>query len=263
MPEGDTVYLTARRLHAALAGHPLVSADLRHPELSTVDLTGIVVDAVASVGKHLFVRFADGRSLHNHLKMDGSWHLYRDGQRWQRPGHQARVLLGVAGRLAVGFRLHDLALVAIADEVRFTGHLGPDLLAPEWTATAEVLRRMRARTDDGLAAALLDQRVVAGIGNVYATELCFLARRNPHTPVSQVDDDTLAAVIDTARKLLWRNKDRPARNITGNPARGHEHWVYSRAGRPCRRCGSTIEPTTVGDGVYARPGWFCPSCQPG
>ena len=133
MPEGDTVHLAAKRLHAALAGRALVRGELRHPRLVEHDLAGRTVLEVRSVGKHLFTRFDDGRSLHSHFRMDGAWHLYRPGMRWQRPAHQARAVLETVDRVAVGFALHDLELLPTVEEARLVGHLGPDLLDPAGT----------------------------------------------------------------------------------------------------------------------------------
>ena len=133
MPEGDTVYLAGKRLRAALTGHALVRGELRHPRLVEHDLAGRTVTGVASVGKHLFTRFDDGRSLHSHFRMDGSWHLYRPGMSWQRAAHEARAVLATEDRVAVGFALHDMELLPTNDESRLVGHLGPDLLDPEWS----------------------------------------------------------------------------------------------------------------------------------
>ncbi|HEY2763858.1 MAG TPA: DNA-formamidopyrimidine glycosylase family protein, partial [Pseudonocardiaceae bacterium] len=164
MPEGDTVWLTGRRLGAALAGGTLVRGELRHPRLATTNLTGTAVREVVSVGKHLLTRLGDGRSLHTHLRMDGAWHLYRPGQRWRGPDHQVRAILAVPDRVAVGFRLHDMALVPSDQEHRLIGHLGPDLLGPGWgpEPESEAVRRLTAQPDRELGLTLLDQTVLAG-----------------------------------------------------------------------------------------------------
>jgi endonuclease-8 len=142
--------------------HP---GELRHPRLAEHDLSGLTVLSVHSVGKHLFTRFDNGRSLHTHFRMDGSWHLYRPGQRWRRPGHQARAVLTTQERVAVGFCLHDMALVAIQDEHRLVGHLGPDLLSPDWDEQAATIaaQRLREHPDVEVDIALLDQRIMAGV----------------------------------------------------------------------------------------------------
>lgn len=261
MPEGDTVFLTGRRLHEALAGKTLLRAELRHPRLSTVDLAGRDVREVATVGKHILTRFSGDLTLRSHLRMDGSWHLYRPGERWKRPGHQVRVLLEVPDRLAVGFALHDLELVPTDREDTLVGHLGPDLLG-DWTpeAEAEAVRRLTAQHDQEIGQALLDQRVMAGVGNVYKCEVCFLLGASPWTEVSGVD---AVKAVKLSRKLLLANANTAFRNTTGFMGRGKESWVYERAGRPCLRCGTKIRVAGQGPGVQERPTYWCPRCQPG
>jgi endonuclease-8 len=263
VPEGDTVHLTAKRLRAALAGRLLERGELRHPRLVEHDLAGRTVLDVASVGKHLLMRFDDGMSLHSHLRLDGSWHLYRPGMRWQRPAHQARAVLETAERTAVGFALHDMELLPTSDEHRLVGHLGPDLLDPAWGPehTAEAVRRFTARGASELGLVLLEQRVMAGVGNLYRAEVCFLLGLSPWTLVRDVPDP--AAVVELARELLLRNADRPQQSTTGDLGRGREHWVYERGGRRCRRCGTRVRSGEQGDGVYARFVYWCPTCQPG
>lgn len=263
MPEGDTVYLTGRRLDAALAGRPLLQGELRHPRWVEHDLAGRTVVGVRTVGKHLLTRFDDGRSLHSHLRMDGSWHLYRPGTAWQRPAHEARVLLVTRERVAVGFALHDLALVPTDEEEHLVGHLGPDLLDPAWGAEhrAEALRRLTARGDHELGLVLLEQRVMAGVGNLYKAEVCFLLGLSPWTAVRDVPDPGRA--VDLAHTLLERNKDRPEQSTTGRLGRDAQHWVYGRARRACQRCGTRVRVADQGAGVYARVTYWCPRCQPG
>jgi endonuclease VIII len=263
MPEGDTVHLAGKRLRAALAGHLLVRGELRHPRLVEHDLAGRHVLDVASVGKHLFTRFDDGRSLHSHFRMDGSWHLYRPNMSWQRPAHEARAVLATADRVAVGFALHDLELLPTSAEDRLVGHLGPDLLDPRWddAHAAEALRRFTARADHELGLVLLEQRVMAGVGNLYKTEVCFLLGVSPWTPVRELPDP--AAAIALSRELLLRNADRPTQSTTGELGRGRQHWVFERGGQRCRRCGSRILTAAQGDGVYARIAYWCPRCQTG
>lgn len=259
MPEGDEVFLTCQRLHAALAGRTLVRAELRHPRLSTVDLRSRVVQEVRPVGKHLLLRLDDHRTLHNHLRMDGTWHLYSPGARWKRPGHQARVVLGHAERTAVGFNLHDLRLLPTARESQLVGHLGPDLLDPEWTDEhlAEAVRRLTSRPEREIGLALLDQSVLAGIGNLYKTEVCFLLGRCPRTPVSDVDAERAVLL---SRDLLRRNAQRPQQITTGDPRRRHEHWVYGR--HRCFRCGGPVERGAQGETPEERVSYRCPRCQP-
>ncbi|WKX72945.1 DNA-formamidopyrimidine glycosylase family protein [Streptomyces sp. XD-27] len=266
MPEGDTVWQTARRLHQALAGDRLVRCDLRVPRLATADLTGRLVTEVASRGKHLLTRVEGGLTLHSHLRMDGAWHVYGAGERWRGgPGHQIRAILGTAERTAVGYRLPVLDLLRTADEDRVVGHLGPDLLGPDWDPD-EAVRRLLADPSRPLGEALLDQRNLAGIGNVYKCELCFLLRVPPWLPVGELPRPERAAAW--ARKLLEANKDRAARVTTGDSRADRRLWVYGRAGRPCRRCGTPIRATeeSPGGGTAAggeRVTFWCPGCQPG
>lgn len=262
MPEGDTVFRTARALTAALGGSTLVNAEIRHPRYATVDLVGRTVLGVGSVGKHLFVRFDDGLSLHNHLRMDGSWRISAPGERWRAPGHQVRVVLGTARRVAIGVRVHDLALVRTERESELVGHLGPDLLDADWDeeSVAEATRRLRADPGREIGLALLDQTVLAGIGNVYRSELCFLLGASPWSPVEAVDAER---AVRLAHKLLLRNALAPVRNTTGDRTPGRQLWVYSRAGRPCLRCGTSVRSAEQGKEIPPRVVWFCPKCQPG
>ncbi len=263
MPEGDTVHLAGKRLRTALTGHRLLRGELRHPRLVEHDLAGLTVTGVASVGKHLFTRFDDGRSLHSHFRMDGAWHLYRPGDRWKRVAHEARAVLETAERVAVGFALHDLELLPTGDEDRLVGHLGPDLLDPDWDDghAAEALRRLSARGDHELGLALLEQRVMAGVGNLYRNDVCFLLGLTPWVLVRDTPD--LPGVIALSRKLLLSNADRPEQTTTGSLARGEAHWVFERGGRPCRRCGTRIRVADQGQAPYARVTYWCPRCQAG
>jgi endonuclease-8 len=261
VPEGDTVYQTALRLTEALGGATLRRAELRHPRLSTVDLVGRAVDRVRSVGKHLFVRFDNGVSLHNHLGMDGSWRLFDPGRR-APVGHWTRVLLATDGRLALGQNLKELALVRTAEEGRLVDHLGPDLLDPDWSAdhAATALARLTSEPGRELGLALLDQSVMAGVGNVYKAEVCFLLGVSPWTPVSAVDPEN---VVAAARELLLRNALRPVRNTTGDSRRGRETWVYGRQRTGCLRCGGRVIVANQGAAPRERVAYFCPNCQPG
>jgi endonuclease-8 len=265
MPEGDTVFLTGRRLDEALGGGVLVRAELRHLSLVHAELTGRTVLGTATAGKHLLTRFSGELTLHSHLKMDGAWHLYRPGVRWQGRSHEIRVLLGTADWTAVGFRLHDLALLPTDRESELVGHLGPDLMSEHWDAdlAAEATGRLAAQGDRELGTALADQRVMAGVGNLYKAEVCFLVGVTPWTPVADVPADTLARAVTLSRKLLRRNAWRPEQSTTGELARGRQHWVYQRTGRPCLRCGTPIRSGEQGGWTPARHTWFCPRCQHG
>ena len=274
MPEGDSVFQTARALSAALAGSQLIEAQIRHPRYATVDLVGRTVLEVASVGKHLFVRFDEGLSMHNHLRMDGSWRISAPGERWRAPGHQVRVVLGTARRVALGVRVHDLAFVRTAREQELVGHLGPDLLGADWgeESVAEATRRLGVDADREIGLALLDQTIMAGIGNVYRSELCFLLGVSPWVPVGSVEAER---AVRLARTLLLRNATTPIRNTTGDRTPGRQLWVYGRAGRPCLRCGTAVRSAEQGSSAEqgnsaargkdapSRVTWFCPKCQPG
>jgi len=257
MPEGDTVYRAAKNLDAALTGHQLVRSDFRVPAFATLDLVGETVDSVASRGKHLLMRIGDW-TVHSHLKMEGSWHLYRQGSRWRRPEWQARAVLTTADWTAVGFQLGLLEVVPRTEEESIVGYLGPDLLGSDWDAD-EALRRLTADPTRPVGLALLDQRVLAGLGNVYRNELCFLRGVLPTRPVGEVNDP--ARLIDLAHRLIDANKDRTERTTTGT-LRGATDWVYRREGKACLRCGTTIERGTLGeDELQLRDIYWCPRCQ--
>ena len=260
MPEGDTVWLAGRRLDDALAGRVLTTSDFRVPQLATVDLTGRTVTEVVSRGKHLLTRVDDDLTLHTHFRMDGTWHLYRPGVAWHGgPDWQVRLLLGNAEWDAVGYRLPVVELLPRDRESEAVGHLGPDLLGPGWDPE-EAVRRLATEPDREVGQALLDQRNLAGIGNLYKSEVLFLAGVSPWTPVSDVD---LAAVVDRAHRLLDLNKDHAWQTTTGVQRRGRDHWVFERQGRPCLRCGTPVATAEQGAAPYQRIAYWCPVCQPG
>ncbi|MQA80197.1 MAG: DNA glycosylase [Streptosporangiales bacterium] len=260
MPEGDTVWLSARRMHDAFAGRGLVRSDFRVPRHATADLTGRTVEEVLARGKHMLTRVEGDVTLHTHFRMDGSWHLHPPGTRWRRPGHQARIVLANEEWEAVGFSLHDVRLVRRSAEERLVGHLGPDLLGPDWDL-AEAVRRLRAAPHRDVGLALLDQRNLAGIGNLYRTEVLFLHGTSPWTSVGDVVD--LDRLVSRARDLLLLNRDDWPQVTTGDSRRGQHHWVFERAGRPCRRCGATIRTARQGNAPDDRVTYWCPSCQQG
>ncbi|MET9154029.1 Fpg/Nei family DNA glycosylase [Streptomyces griseoflavus] len=261
MPEGDTVWQAARRLHDALAGRVLTRSDLRVPRFATADLTGRTVLDVTPRGKHLLTRVEGGLTVHSHLRMDGSWRVYADGQRWNGgPAHQIRAILGNTVRTAVGYRLPVLELLRTADEDRAVGHLGPDLLGPDWDPGLALANLVKDPARP-LGEALLDQRNLAGIGNVFKCELCFLLGVTPWLPVGELPADRAAQLPGLARKLLEFNRERPIRSSTGR--RGQDLFVYGRARRPCLRCGTPIRLADQGDGSRERPTYWCPTCQPG
>jgi endonuclease-8 len=267
MPEGDTVWNTARMLDGALSGVVIRRSDFRVPQLATVDLARWRVKECVSRGKHLLLRTTgpgDGRAmtLHSHLRMDGAWRVYSPGETWRGgPAHLIRVVLRGLSTVAVGYHLDDLALIPTDEEGSLVGHLGPDLLGePDqpggWDA-GEAVRRLGNHPDQSIAEALLDQRNLAGIGNLYKAEVLFLRGINPWTPVSKVDN--LEAVIELSHRLLRANRGRWTQATTGSLRRGQETYVYGRAGSPCRRCGTLVARETQGERIT----FWCPRCQPG
>ena len=254
MPEGDVVWYTARRLHRALAGRTLTRSDFRVPRLATADLTGDVVTETVSRGKHLLIRTKNGLTVHTHLRMDGTWQVRPAAERiWD--SHRIRLLLTNDDWQAIGYQLGVVELIRTSEESQVTGHLGPDLLGPDWDG-AEAVRRLTAEPERPVGEALLDQRNLAGIGNVYKAEVLFLSGLSPWQPVGGVAD--IGAVADLAKRLLEANKERHGHITTGSLRRGEEHWVYGRRGRPCRRCGTPIRSA----GQQDRITFWCPSCQP-
>ena len=260
MPEGDTVWLAARRMHDALAGDELTRTDFRVPSLATVDLAGQRVVEIVSRGKHMLTRIGTDVTLHTHFRMDGSWHLYRAGERWRGGAlHEVRVVLATAAWQAIGYRLPVVELLRRADEHAAVGHLGPDLLAADFDPD-EAVRAVAAEPDRPLGEALLDQRNVAGIGNLYKSEVCFLEGVSPWTRVGRVGD--LRRLVERAQRLLDVNRHRPAQVTTGDARRGREHWVFERSGRPCRRCGTPVRSAEQGAAPCQRLTYWCPRCQP-
>ncbi|ODS52716.1 MAG: hypothetical protein ABS36_16910 [Acidobacteria bacterium SCN 69-37] len=271
MPEGDTLARTARTLARALEGRrvsafetqlsPLAVADRRMP------VAGRTIESVEARGKHLLMAFSGGWVLRTHLRMHGSWHIYRPGERWRAPRHRARIVITTPEWIAIAFDVVDAELIAAANLVRHARlrALGPDLLA----ATPDLVEaRTRLRSVDAphIAAALLSQQAVAGIGNVYKSELLFLERIDPFTPVDEVDDAAIDALLARARRLLQLNAAESSiagaghggRVTTGRLNPRERLWVYGRSGRPCFRCGTSIASRSETGG---RRTYWCPRCQ--
>jgi endonuclease VIII len=248
MPEGDTVWHTAATLRRALAGRTLTRCDIRVPRFATVDLTGRVIDEVVSRGKHLFIRVGPA-TIHSHMKMDGSWRVSA-----RPPDHRVRIVLEAGEIRAVGIDLGVLEILDRQHDQDAVAHLGPDLLGDDWDPRVAVTNLM-ADPERPLAEALLDQRVMAGIGNVYCNELCFVSGRLPTAPVSAVTDPQ--RLVSRARDMLWANRYRWNRCTTGDTRTGRQLWVYGRAGQSCRRCGTRINYDDTGE----RVAYWCPSCQ--
>jgi endonuclease VIII len=255
MPEGDTVYRAAAKLRDALAGKTLTRCDVRVPKFATVDLTGVVVDEVLSRGKHLFIRAGDA-SIHSHLKMDGAWLI--GGQLRRVPEHKIRIILETSDSRAGGVDLGVLEIMDRAHDMDAVAHLGPDLLGDDWEPRIAAANLI-ADPDRPLAEALLDQRVMAGVGNVYANELCFIAGYLPTTPVGNVKDPL--RMVQRARDMLWLNRSRVNRTTTGNTRSGQDLWIYGRVGRPCRRCGATVESDRAEVTGTERISFWCPVDQ--
>jgi endonuclease-8 len=256
MPEGDTVFRTAARLDAALAGREATRFDLRVPAFATADLTGATIRGCVPRGKHLLLRIGD-QTLHSHLRMDGAWLLYRTGEKWRHPDFKVRAIVGTAEKVAVGIDIAEVELISTTAEQQLLAHLGPDPLADDWDP-AEAARRLGADTRS-IHVALLDQRNVAGFGNEYAAELLFLRGVLPTTPAHDVDS---RALLDLGTRTIRANRLRSNRTFTGVDQPGRSTWVYGRANRPCRRCGALIRRGTQGaDPTRERITFWCPNCQ--
>ncbi|SNQ49071.1 putative endonuclease 8 2 [Frankia canadensis] len=284
MPEGDTVWRAARRMNAALAGETLRGSDFRVPRLAAADLSGQRISTVAARGKHLLTRFDGGLTLHTHFGMEGAWYLHRPGAPASGgPDWQIRAILTTSSRVATGYRLVTVELLATSREQDAVGHLGPDVLGPDWDLAAAVAR-LRTRPDLPIGAALLDQRLLAGLGNIWRTEACFLAGVSPWTPVGDVPD--LAGLVRRAQAMIEAGAHGGHQVTTGSTRPGEEHWVYGRAGRTCRRCAGRIlvadqarspgphrpagpnrtadpDRTTDRIGEEGRRTTWCPRCQAG
>ncbi len=271
MPEGDTLFRTAAGLRPYLVGRTVTAARTGGPGAvpQVQRVVGREITAVEALGKNLIIRFDNGLEIRTHLRMNGSWHRYRPGERWRRPPGRARLVLEVPGAVAVCFDAPVVELLEQRAEVLHPslGALGPDLLAPDFD-TDEALRRLRApeRAEMEIAGALLDQRALAGIGNVYKSEVLWLERVSPFGRVADIDDGMLARLVATARRLLVANSTAthgPERVTTaGDRAAPGPLYVYGRTGRPCRRCRTPIVSRRQGFDP-ARTTYWCPSCQPG
>jgi endonuclease-8 len=269
MPEGDTLFRTATGLRPYLVGRAVTAASARQPGPQAGRLVGSTITAVEAQGKNLLIRFDNGLEVRTHLGMHGSWHRYRPGERWRRPAARARLVIEVEGSVAVCFDAPTVELFEQRAE-RLHGalaRLGPDLLREPFDLD-EAIRRLRdeARAGMTIAEALLDQRALAGIGNVYKSEVLFIEQVSPFRRVGDLDDGTLARLVGTAKRLLRAN----AFAVSGGAERvttgGHRSaagplWVYRRTGRPCRRCGTPIRSATQGTALPRLTFW-CPGCQP-
>jgi endonuclease-8 len=253
MPEGDSIYRAAQALHHALAGKTVTSFETVLPKLARIDddapVKGRTIERVRPSGKNLIIEFSGDLHLHTHMKMNGSWHIYRPGERWQRPRRDMRIVISTDEYVAVAFTVpvaefHTSRSLARQNDLR---SMGPDLLG-ETFDREEALRRIRARPDEEIANVLLNQRVLAGIGNIWKSETLFASGIDPFTHVADLDDEQLERIVDNARRLLVHS------------AKGRSTFaVYTRGGDPCRRCGTPIRYRK--QGVDARSTYWCPKCQ--
>lgn len=275
MPEGDAVWRTAHRLHEALAGRALLAAELRWPNLGTAELAGMVVTEVAPRGKHILTRFDTGWTLHSHLRMDGSWVIERttdpgrpevpERKSGRRPEAQGggfvRAILVGPEWTAFGIDLGMLDLVRTAAEHTLLGHLGPDLLDPAADAQAAVANL--ARYTGTIGAGLLDQRNLAGLGTIWASETLFAERVPPWQPAASLTTPVLAGLVARGQRFLRASIRHAVPSSTGSRQRGREFYVHGRSGRPCLRCGGTVRVAPIGAPTRERPMFYCPGCQGG
>jgi endonuclease-8 len=274
MPEGDSIYRAARTLQRALGGCPVTRFESVFPHLTRVDvdapLRGRTIEQVEARGKHLLIRFSGNLVLRTHMRMHGSWHIYRPGERWQRPHHDMRIVIETPVMHAVAFTVPVAEFVASDDLERIPAlrELGPDLLSGDFDA-AEAIRRIQARPDLEIADALLDQSAIAGIGNIFKSESLFVARVNPFSIVGRLTHGDIERIVIVAARLMSANVGETAhggiatysglRRTTGRADPSARLWVYDRAGKPCRRCGTPIQRRK--QGPYARSTYWCEQCQ--
>ena len=269
MPEGDSVFQLASRMQF-LVGREVLHTDLRVASVATTTFTGETVERIWPYGKHLFMQLGE-RVLHTHLKMEGTWSFHLKGDRWKKPGYKARVVLAVDGTPhprpieAVGFELGFVRVFLLRDYPDRIAHLGPDVLGENWNPE-EATKRILARPERPIGTALLDQRNLAGVGNEYRAEVCFIAGVHPATPVTHTD---VSKIVDIVRRVMWANRNSPIRVTTGVRRAGENGYVFGRNNRPCRRCGTLIVKGELGgvdkggdEGELERIIWWCPACQP-
>jgi len=263
MPEGDTVWRVARRLHEALADETITGADLRWPGLSSADLRGMRTLEVVSRGKNLLHRLDAGLTLHSHLRMEGQWRVETTEGLANRTlaNPHLRAVVSTARWTALGVRLGRLHLLATGEEGRLVGHLGPDVLGGDWDA-AEAGGRLAASMST-IGSALLDQRNLAGVGTLYASETLFLERLSPWHPAASLASAQVCQVVERVYRLLNVNRHNPIQNTTGMQRHGMTTYVHGRSGRPCRRCGNKVRVSMLGVPPQDRAFFYCPACQGG
>ncbi len=263
MPEGDTVWRTAHRLDEALGRRALTLCDLRWPTLATADLTGASTTEVVARGKHVLHRLDSGLTLHSHLRMEGSWRIERTARLTssQLRGQAVRAVVGASDWTAIGLRLGMLDLVATSDEVRLVGYLGPDILGPDWDPDRAAAALTASRAPVG--AALLDQRILAGVGTFWAAEALFVHRVPPWAPADEVPQAQVARILRWLHATMRRACAHAVQSSTGVLRAGETSYVHGRSGRPCRRCGGGVRVAMVGEAPRERTMFYCPSCQGG
>ena len=272
MPEGDSIFRAARTLHRALAGRVVTRFESVFPQLARMDvdrpIRGRTIEQVSSRGKHLLMWFSDDLVLRTHMRMHGTWHIYRPGERWRRSHHDMRILVGTDAFEAIAFTVPVAEFSTAAALERELADVGPDPLDDAF-AVMDAVDRLRARGDMDIAEALLDQRAIAGIGNVYKSEVLFAARVNPFARVSMLEADTLERLVQLAGTFMRANVTDGTtaaivtytgfRRTTRRADPSARLWVYGRAGQPCRRCGTPI--SRAKQGPNARSTYWCESCQ--
>lgn len=272
MPEGDTIFRAARTLERALAGSRVTDFRTVLAQLSRVDddqpLRGRLIERVTAVGKHLLVQFEGDLTLRTHMRMNGSWHIYRRGEKWQRPASSMRLVIATERFEAVAFDIQVAEFIRTSElgRDRELARLGPDVLSADFDPE-EALRRLRLHPNDTIGDVLLNQTVMAGVGNVFKSEILFLCKIDPFHRVSELSDSQLREVISTSRQLLLQNVGGGSRASSGGFRRttrrispSESLWVYGRKGLPCRKCGAPVAWRKVGG--EARSTYWCPRCQP-
>ncbi|MBO3142623.1 DNA-formamidopyrimidine glycosylase family protein [Dermatophilus congolensis] len=260
MPEGDTVARTCQRLHHVFAGHTTQEAELRWGNREGNGLIGHTTIEVIPHGKHILHRFSNGWTLHSHLRMEGSWRITHPNEP-QRHSHRVRALLSTNKWTALGLSLGMLNLIPTRDEHTLTGHLGPDILGPDWNTDLATTNLLTNPTTIG--AALLDQRNLAGIGTLWASETLFTQHINPWTPTTTLTPQQITKILTKAHQLMTAALNHAVQSSTGSHRPGHNTYVHARSGHPCRRCGTTIRVHPIGPPTRERVMFYCPTCQNG
>lgn len=260
MPEGDTVWRTAHRLHQVFAYHEMTRCDLRWPSIAEYDFTGAHTDEVVSYGKHILHRLQhQGQqwTIHSHLRMDGSWIIEHP----DKPvfGHRVRAVLGTAEYTAIGHDLGMLDVVHTSDEHQLIGHLGPDVLGANWDPNQAVTNLQSRPVPIG--AGLLDQRNLAGVGTMWAAEVLFVERVDPFALTTDLPDARLRQIVTRVQRMIDVGKGHAIPSSTGEYRPGRTMYVHGRRNGRCRRCGTGIQMRKTGPPTQQRPMWFCPSCQ--